>query len=144
MTNQEMEAKVRALIADVNENQRDTVIGMVQPGFVACDAAEQTLELAFPAQAWERNPIGVMQGGVVATVLDYSVACLAIAYSTEKPVTVSLQVSYLRGAPIDGELQVRVRATKIGRTMIHAFAEAYEAQTPDKLVATANVAYMVP
>ena len=144
MTDQEMEAKVRALIEDVNTNQSDTILGMVQPRFVACDAAAQTLELAFPAQRWERNPIGVMQGGVVATVLDYSVACLAIAFSTDNPVTVSLQVSYLRGAPIGGELHVRVRATKVGRTLIHAFAECFEAQSPEKLVATANVAYMAP
>ena len=142
MTNQEMEAKVRALIADVNENQKDTIIGMVQPGFVACDAAAQTLELSFPVLAWERNPIGLMQGGVVATVLDYSVACLAVACASEKPVTVSLQVSYLRSAPIGSMLHVRVRATKMGRTLIHAFAECFEETTPDKLVATANVAYM--
>ena len=144
MTNEEFEAKVRAMLDDINCNQADTVLGMMQPHFVACDAQAQTLTLAFPAQRWERNPIGVMQGGVVATALDYAVACLALCYAAADPVTVSLQVSYLRGAPIDGELQVRVRATKIGRTMIHAFAEAYEAQTPDKLVATANVAYMVP
>ena len=143
MTNEEFEAKVRTMLDDINRNQADTVLGMMQPRFVACDAQAQTLTLAFPAQSWERNPIGIMQGGVVATALDYSVACLAICYSTERPVTVSLQVSYLRGAPVDGELQVRVRATKVGRSLIHAFAECWEAQTPDKLVATANVAYMV-
>ena len=144
MTNEEFQAKAQGLIDDINEKQADTVLGMMQPRFVACDAQEQTLTLAFPAQSWERNPIGVMQGGVVATALDYAVACLALCYAAVDPVTVSLQVSYLRGAPIEGELQVRVRATKIGRTMIHAFAEAYEAKSPDKLVATANVAYMVP
>jgi len=143
MTTQEMEEKIRALLDDVNQNQRDTILGMVEPHFVACNAAAQTLELSFPARPWERNPIGVMQGGVVATVLDYSVACLAIVFSTEKPVTVSLQVSYLRGAPIGGQLHVRVQATKIGRSLIHAFAECFEEKSPDKLVATANVAYMV-
>ena len=143
MTNQEMEAKVRALLEDVNTNQRDTILGMVQPQFVACDAEGMTLELAYPAQSWERNPIGLMQGGVVATVLDYTVACLTIALATEKPVTVSMQVSYLRGAPIGGMLHVRARTTKLGRTLIHAFAECYEPQSPDKTVATGNFVYMV-
>ena len=143
MTNEEFETKVRAMLDDINEKQADTVLGMMQPRFVACDAQAQTLTLAFPAQRWERNPIGVMQGGVVATALDYSVACLALCYAAADPVTVSLQVSYLRGAPIGGTLRVRVRATKVGRSLIHAFAECYEEKTPDKLVATANVAYMV-
>jgi len=142
MTNEQMEAKVRAMIEEVYETQSDAIIGMIQPRFVSCDVEEQTLTLAYPAQSWERNPIGLMQGGIVATLLDYSVACLAVAYSGEKPVTVSLQVSYLRGAPVGGEVIVRVKATKVGRTLIHAFAECWEAKSPDKLVATANVAYM--
>lgn len=142
MTNEQMEAKVRAVIDDVYETQPDAIIGMIQPRFVSCDVDEQTLTMAYPAQSWERNPIGVMQGGIVATLLDFSVACLAIAYTGTKPVTVSLQVSYLRGAPVGGEVIVKVKATKVGRTLVHAFAECWEAQSPDKLVATANVAYM--
>jgi len=144
MTNEELQSKIEEILADVNENQSDTILGMVKPRFVACDAAEQTITLAYPGQAWERNPLGIMQGGVVATVMDYSVACMILAFGGEKPVTVSLQVSYLRGTPVSGTLNVRVRATKMGRTVVHAFAECYEAQSPDKLVATANVAYMLP
>ena len=143
MTNEQMEAKVRDILAEIQETQGDAILGMIQPRFVACDVEAQTLTLAYPGQHWERNPLNVMQGGVVATILDFSVACLTLAYTGGKPVTVSLQVSYLRGAPISGELVVKVSATKLGRTLVHAFVESWEAQSPDKLVATANVAYMV-
>lgn len=139
---QQMEERIKAFIQNVNDTQSDAILGMIRPRFVACDCEEQTLTMAFPAMHWERNPLGVMQGGVVATILDFAIACLTINYAGDAPVTVSLQTSYLRGCPIDGTLMVRVRATKVGRTLLHAFAECWEEKTPGKLVATANGAYM--
>jgi len=138
-----MEEHVKNLLSSIAENQADTILGMLQPSFVGCSAEEGTLTLSYPAMAWERNPIGVMQGGVVATILDFSIACLSTFYGGMKAVTVSLQTSYLRGCPIDGTLVVKVRATKAGRTMIHCFAECWEEKTPDKLVATCVSFYYV-
>lgn len=131
-----MEEHMHTFLKNIEENQSDSIIGMLRPSFVECSAEEATLTMSYPAMAWERNPLNVMQGGVVATILDFSIACMATYYGGEKAVTVSLQTSYLRGCPIDGTLVVKVRATKAGRTMIHAFAECWEEKTPDKLVAT--------
>ncbi len=131
-----MEEHMHTFLRNIEENQSDSIIGMLHPSFVECSAEEATLTMSYPAMAWERNPLNVMQGGVVATILDFSIACMATYYGGEKAVTVSLQTSYLRGCPIDGTLVVKVRATKAGRTMIHAFAECWEEKTPDKLVAT--------
>ena len=139
----QMEQRIKDFIQDILDNQSDTILGMIQPSFRECSVEEGTVTLAFPAMRWERNPLNVMQGGVVATILDFAIACLSIYYGGDKPVTVSLQTSYLRGCPIDGTLIVKVRATKAGRSMIHAFAESWEEQTPDKLVATAVGVYYV-
>ena len=136
-----MEEHVKSLLADIAENQADTILGMLSPCFESCSAEEGTVTISYPAMAWERNPIGVMQGGVVATILDFSIACLSTYYGGMKAVTVSLQTSYLRGCPIDGRLVVKVRATKAGRSMIHCFAECWEEKTPDKLVATSVGVY---
>lgn len=136
-----MEESIRAFLDKINAEQSDTIIGMLHPRFVECSAEDATVTLAYPAMAWERNPLNVMQGGVVATILDFSIACLAVYYGGEKAVTVSLQTSYLRGCPIDGTLVVRVKATKTGRTMIHAYSECWEEKTPDKLVATSVGVY---
>ena len=136
-----MEESIRAFLDKINAEQADTIIGMLHPRFVECSAEDATVTLAYPAMAWERNPLNVMQGGVVATILDFSIACLAVYYGGEKAVTVSLQTSYLRGCPIDGTLVVKVKATKTGRTMIHAYSECWEEKTPDKLVATSVGVY---
>ena len=139
---QEMEACIRAFLEQINRDNADTMCGLIRPGFVSCDSDELTLTMAYPVQHWERNPIGRMQGGVVATILDFSVACLAVYLSGTMPVTVSMQVSYLRPGPLDGNLMVKVRCTKTGRTLIHAFAECWDEAAPGKTVATANVVYM--
>ncbi len=136
-----MEESIRAFVDKINAEQADTIIGMLHPRFVECSAEEASLTMAYPAMAWERNPLNVMQGGVVATILDFSIACLAVYYGGDKAVTVSLQTSYLRGCPIDGTLVVKVKATKAGRTMIHAYSECWEEKTPDKLVATSVGVY---
>ncbi|MBE7016993.1 MAG: PaaI family thioesterase [Ruminococcaceae bacterium] len=136
-----MEEGIRAFLDKINREQSDTIIGMLHPRFVECSAEEASLTMAYPAMAWERNPLNVMQGGVVATILDFSIACLAVYYGGDKAVTVSLQTSYLRGCPIDGTLIVKVKATKAGRTMIHAYSECWEEKTPDKLVATSVGVY---
>ena len=139
---QQMEQRIRSFVENVSAGQQGRVLGMIRPSFVSCDAEEQTLLLSYPCQDWESNPNGVMQGGIVATILDFSIACLAINYAGDAPVTVSLQTSYLRGCPVSGTLMVKVRATKVGRTLLHAFVECWEESTPGKLVATANGAYM--
>ena len=136
-----MEEYMKSFLKNIEDTQGDTIIGMLKPNFVDCDPEEATVTLSYPAMKWERNPLNVMQGGVVATILDFSIACLAVYYGGEKAVTVSLQTSYLRGCPIDGTLVVKVKATKAGRTMIHAYSECWEEKTPDKLVATSVGVY---
>lgn len=138
-----MEESIKAFIEKIYAEQSDSIIGMLRPSFVECSAEEASLTMAYPAMAWERNPLNVMQGGIVATILDFTIACLAIYYGGEKAVTVSLQTSYLRGCPIDGTMIAKVRATKTGRSMIHAYSECWEKESPDKLVATSVGVYYV-
>ena len=132
----QMEKHVKNMLDNIRDNMGDTILGMLKGEFVECSAEEASVTLAFPAMSWERNPINLMQGGVVATILDFSLACIATFYGSEKAVTVSLQTSYLRGCPIDGKLIVKARATKAGRTMVHCSAECWEEKSPDKTVAT--------
>ncbi len=138
-----MEEHIKAFIENIKATQSDSIVAMLQPSFVECSAEEASLTMSYPAMAWERNPLNVMQGGIVATILDFSIACLATYYGGDKAVTVSLQTSYLRGCPIDGTLMVKVRTTKAGKTMIHAYSECWEKNTPDKLVATSVGVYYV-
>ncbi len=138
----EMEQISRHFIDRINTRDADTMCGLIKPSFVSCDYEEKSLTMSYPAQSWERNPLGAMQGGVVATLLDFTVGSLAISFTVDKPVTVSIQVSYLAPAPITGNVLVKARATRVGKTLIHAFAEAWAEDKPEKIVATCNCVYM--
>ena len=136
-----MERSIRAFIDKVNAENPDTMCGLIKPAFAECDSDELTLTMSYPVQHWERNPIGRMQGGVTSALLDFTAGCLAIYLSGAMAVTVSMQVSYLRPGPLEGEMLVKARCTKAGRSLIHVFAECWDAAAPGKTVATANVVY---
>lgn len=139
---QEMERGIRAFIDKINAENSDTMCALIKPSFVECDAAERTLILSYAAQRWEANPMGRMQGGVIAALLDFAGGCLAVYYSQTMALTVSLQTSYLRPGPTDGNVLVKARMTKPGRTMLHAYAECWSEEAPDKLIATSNMVYI--
>ncbi len=137
-----MERAICAFVDKINSENADTMCGLINPRFVECDAAEQTLTLSYPARRWEANPMGRMQGGVIAALLDFTGGCLAVYYSATMALTVSLQTSYLRPGPTDGNVVVKARMTKPGRTMLHAYAECWSEDAPGKLIATANMVYI--
>lgn len=136
----EITQRMISFIDNINATNADAVCGMIKPGFVSFDG--KSLVMSYPVQSWERNPIGRMQGGVIATMLDFTAGCLSAGLSSDKPVTVSMQVSYLRPGPLDGEMRVKATVTKAGRTLIHSFVECWDAREPEKTVATANCVYM--
>lgn len=138
----EMEERMRSFIDKINSDNPDTMCGLIKPGFVSCDYDKQTVTLSYPAQYWEQNPIGRMQGGVMAAILDFTAGCLAVYQTESMAVTVSMQVSYLRPGPVAGNLIAKAVSTKAGRTLVHAFVECWAEDAPDKIVATANCVYM--
>ena len=130
MTDQEFQNGISVLLERVNTRQSGTLLGMLRSRLVCCSAAELTAEFAYPAQDWEANPFGNISGGVIATAIDCATGCLMYAVADgKKPVTVSLQVSYLRAAPLSGELHVRAHITKVGhfirRTSIDELPQIY-------------------
>jgi uncharacterized protein (TIGR00369 family) len=90
------------------------------------------------------NPIGVVHGGLVCTLLDSVLGCAVqstlpagIGYTS-----VELKVSYLRPVHRDtGELRARGRVIKPGRRV--AFAEADVRDSAGKVVATASGSCLV-
>ena len=90
------------------------------------------------------NPIGVVHGGVVCTLLDSVCGCSVQSTLPKGTAYTSLEikVSYLRAVHAgSGELTARGRVTRAGRRA--AFAEG-DVRTPDgKVVATASSTCLV-
>lgn len=133
-------ARAEQLLSRMTED--DLICGRLQPRLASCDPEIPSITVSFPVHPWELNVNGVVNGGITATMLDAVMGTLSYAVSGGffTP-TISLNVSYLRPAPGEGTLMVRATATMAGRAVICLSGEMWEAQTPEKLLATAQGAF---
>ena len=137
-----------------------------------CARQSIALRLQSPAQAWPRfgrdptlvdedgpdgsllfachtdpsmsNPLGIVHGGITASLLDtcMGVTCSAQCGRAATP-TVTMTVNYVRPVPRDAELRVRTRTVRIGRTTGQLSAEVFPAGRPDEVFATATGVYAI-
>jgi uncharacterized protein (TIGR00369 family) len=93
------------------------------------------------------NPIGIVHGGLLCTLLDSAAGC---AVHTRLPAgagygSIEIKVSFLEPLHADaGEIEIRGRALRVGRRV--AFAEAYARDAGGQLVghATTSIAVIRP
>ena len=131
-------ARANELRERVRNELGNTAVAMMQLRIIDCDAQEMSMTIAYPALPWEKNPDGVIHGGIVGTMFDTSMGIAAYAVTGGMTPTISLTTNFLRPAPGDGTLIVRARVTKAGRAVIYAEAEMWDSRAPEKPVATAQ------
>lgn len=136
MENCELCAKIEKLLAEGAEKRKNTVAGMIEPCLIACDCAEMSTLIGFPAKSWEVNPNGVIHGGIIATMLDTAMGITTIAITDTLTPTIDLHISYLRPCPADGMIAVRSSISMAGGSIIYVRAEMFDTREPDKLIAT--------
>lgn len=90
------------------------------------------------------NPMGIVHGGVTASLVDtcMGVACTAQSGGLPTP-TVTMTVNYARPVPLDREIRVRVRTLRIGFTSAQMSAEVFLPECPEEVLATASGIYAV-
>ena len=118
------------------------ISGLMEFGITGIEAGEVLFTCTPDESAY--NPIGVVHGGLVCTLLDSVCGC-AVQSTLEQGTgytSLEIKVSYLRPVRADsGELTARGWVTRRGRRA--SFAEG-EVRTPDgKVVATASSTCLV-
>jgi uncharacterized protein (TIGR00369 family) len=109
--------------------------------FVEIDGERGTIETRFEAVESFLNPVGHVQGGFLAAMLDDTMGT-ALAATLEPDVfapTVNLNVQYHRPAAL-GPLKGLGRVVMRGREVCHGSAELWQ---NDKIVATATGTFAV-
>ena len=83
----------------------------------------------------------IAHGGVVATLIDSSmaIAIMALLEENERTVTVDLTIHYLRPVP-EGSAKASARVVRAGRRVVTVSAELFDAE--GKLAATAISTYL--
>lgn len=113
-------------------------------GFGLGDVAEGDVTFVGTPDESVYNPIGVVHGGYVCTMLDSALGC-AVHTTLPAGVTytsIEIKVNYLRAVHADvGELRVRGRVTKPGRRV--AFADGDVRDGQGRILATAQSSLLV-
>ena len=137
-----METSIKAEIGKMYRNQSDSVNAMMKPEFIECSVEGKTLTIAFPVLEWEKNRVGAMHGGMIATAFDIVFGLLArfLAGQNFAP-TIQLETVFIRPIPIGDVFIVRVKANLAGRKLTHLYGEGFVKST-GKLAATATSSYL--
>jgi acyl-coenzyme A thioesterase PaaI-like protein len=138
----QMEVRIRNEIEVYLTHQADSINGMMQPEFVECSSEAKTLVLAFPILEWQKNRVGMMHGGAIASAFDIATGLLARYLAAESfTPTIQLETVFIRPIPIGETLVITVKTNLSGRKLTHLYCEGV-LKSSGKLAATASASYL--
>lgn len=90
------------------------------------------------------NPLGIVHGGVSASLVDtcMGVTCSAQCERMATP-TITMTVNYARPVPLDAEILVRVHTIRVGGSSAQMRAELFPAGKPEEISVTATGVYSI-
>lgn len=108
------------------------------------DGPAGSLLFACHTDASMSNPMGIVHGGVTASLVD---SCMGITCATQcgnafTP-TITMTVNYVRPVPLDADIQVRVRTIRIGLTSGQLSADIFLSGKPEEILVTATGVYAI-
>lgn len=95
-------------------------------------------------QQWMANPLGAIQGGVIASLIGQACSLAGQAHTTpgDRYTLADLSVYYFRSPPVDGRpLTLATTTERVGRRMGTVAATMSGAEGTDYVRAVANIAY---
>lgn len=110
-------------------------------GKILSFASGKSISVAFPVSEFQTNPIGTLQGCILASFFDETFGCLCFA-SLHKPcVTIDMTVNFSRPVKPGSFLVIRALFKAKGKKLLQVSAEAVNGN--EKLIATASSNWMV-
>lgn len=136
-----MEAAIKTELEVYLNQQADSINGMMKPEFVECSFEQKTLTIAFPVLEWEKNRVGAMHGGIIASAFDIATGPLArfLAGESFAP-TIRLETVFIRPIQLGDVFEVHVKTNMAGKNLTHLSCEGY-IKSSGKLAATATASY---
>ena len=122
-----------------------TFDSFMNPQLADFDYDNQELTLRFEVKPWMLNVLGIVHGGLYASMADCVMGSIS-CFWTNSPITpsVSLQISFLRPAKEGDVLLFRGKIVSAGRTMIHASMTAWKEGVPEKPLLTGSGVFFSP
>ena len=101
----------------------------------------ESLVVRFPVRSEYNNPLGRMQGGMIAAAMDNTLGPLSFLVTGGAAVTLSMNLDYVRGIRPGDTLRVTAKVLSRSRTNLIMDAEARDRR--GKLVARASTQFQV-
>ena len=142
---QGIEATIELLMQRIQKKERGGFNAMLSPRLVRADWEQKSCTLAFRAEEWMSNPVGIVHGGILCAAADLSMGTLSIYLAQGGGITpsVSISINYLRAVPLGEEFFVTVTADHIGRRVNHLSCTIATASAPEVPCVTAIGTYYV-
>ena len=96
----------------------------------------KSITLTFPVREDQTNPIGSLQGGVLASFIDDAFGTLSFASTLKPCVSIDMHVNFIRPAKPGEFVKVKAEFKARGAKLLHLYAEVVSGK--GKLIATAS------
>ena len=108
------------------------------------DGPAGSLLYACRTDAAMANPMGIVHGGVTASLVDtcMGVTCAAQCGGAATP-TITMTVNYALPVPLDAEIRVRTRTIRVGTASGQLSAEVFLAGRPEEILVAATGVYAI-
>lgn len=106
----------------------------------ALDEGARSARAAVTLGAMFQGWVGVVHGGIVATLLDEAMAWACLAAGRKAVLTAELQVRYQKPVPVDEEIEVRGMIVEASARLLRARAEV----TRNGMVLASGEAKLLP
>ncbi|WP_108424547.1 PaaI family thioesterase [Flagellimonas amoyensis] len=99
---------------------------------------EKSIEFQFTVRKEMTNPLGMLHGGVISSMIDDCIGVNFMVLGLENfyP-TISLNIDYFNGASVNDTVLVKTELIKLGRTIIN-FNALVKNQNTERLIAKAS------
>lgn len=142
LTTQEMRQRAQSTLASLENHDRGEwplICGV--PRLVDCDGSSGSLTLVYDTLPWMSNALGVVHGGVTATMVDNCMGITSCVMVGRITPTVTMTVNYAKPIPLSTAIHVRTRTVSRGRTTVHLLAEIFLPDRPNEPLVSATGVY---
>ena len=101
----------------------------------------KSLTIAFPVREDQANPVGTLQGGILASFFDNTFGPLSFSTMRKPCVSIDMTVNFIRPARTGETVVVRAEFKAKGKKLLQMYGEAHNEK--DKLIATATSNLMI-
>ena len=142
LTNEQFKACIEAMTSADHWGNIPRVCAALAAQLISSNAARSEAFFKVETAEWMGNPVHGLHGGAITTIFDNAMGSLLFSVSDGNfSPTASISVDFLRPLKAGDTVYVKVRITKLGRSIAYLTGELFKDPDGDKPHATSTCIY---